>query len=1830
MEPVRYPATGSAGSGPATVPGSPSSCHLRVCYRMDARLPEGSVEPRAPGSGPKDGWIPVTPLTPYPHASLAGRPMVEIRSLRRLPAAVAIAAVLLPLAMLAGPGTGAPADVERFTVEVSPLDLVWHETPEGVRASLPGAVAPGVPGAPDLPQLPLGVDPPAGMRLASVEASVVRWEPLEPPAAVGRVVLEGVSADPAPAEPPARVGLGGYARGRRVDAIVLSPVQPAPGGGWRLAALIELTVRFLPDPGGPDARPLRPERPRPGVLSASTKDPATASEPFSPRFRPSLDGSPVELVIVTGESLVPEFERLAQWRTRSGIPSVVRTMDWVNANYEGSDTAERLRMFLRDAVNLWGATGVVLGGDSQIVPIRYGRTTFFFGEDIPTDLYFQCLDGSWNANGNDRFGEGTLVTVPTMLSDQADLLPDVYLGRVPVTTVDEARAWIDKILAYETEPPVDGAYPLSALLLAEVLFPQDWTPGSTIFFDGAELAESTAVLIGEGFEITKLYENYVPFTGALPETLPAVVNELNAGHGIVHHVGHGFHDNMAMGLGGGSITTPIVDQLVNGNRTFFLYSINCTSSAVDFDAIGEHFISNPNGGSVASVGSTRFDFPGTSESYDQEFYRLVFRDGVERLGEAAARAKVPYTGLAGSDNAHRWTQFTLIYFGDPMMRLWTAPPTPLEAEYIDDVSGLESEVSITVTDGGVPFPGAQVTLYKSDEFYASGPTDASGTVVLTIRTLPHGVPETASVTATAPNKIPFRGTLTIGPVSAPWAEPRLLATMVDDSPPGGNGNDRLEAGETALVGWRIQTDLGELTGVEITPTFDSTGLSVVEEVATFTSLAPGDSALHIVRMSLAPDAPDLTVARVILEVAADQGSWSVPDLLYLSAPRLEIYELVVEEITGDGDGVVEPGEEAAITPRLVNLGAGAAPPLTGVLAVASGDATVTRSIAEYPPIPAGGMGPGEGFEPFLVEVGDSPPTLSLAVAGGSVTALAGTLDLEPPGVPTLPVSFGGASSIRLSWTAPADTDLLRYVVYRSDSVDGPYERISGALENANAVYVDEPLPPLAPKFYRLAAQDSSGNLSPVSIPVRGTTTLPLEKNFPLRSGIGTPTSALVADIDGDGRLDVFTGGEHIYAFHGDGSELIDGDTDARTLGVWSDIETERGWWAAPSAGDLDGDGRLEVVAISFVEGLLAVWDGNGTLLPGWPRNTGPPAGTIALGSPALGDLDGDGTLEILVHASRAVYAFDRFGDEVLDGDGDPATDGVFFYTGSSASYATVAPFDFDGDGRVEVAVATRDSLFYLLDDDATVMPGFPVEFGGDLVSSPAIADLDGDSRYEMIFATGADSVEVLRDDGTRFPGWPQSALMNQDFFSSPAVADLDNDGDLEIAIVSGNTTVHVWHHDGVPVGGFPVRFYDDLGSSMAARGSPAAGNLDDDEDLEIVFGNQDGLVFALNLDGSLADGFPLRVGGGVEGGVLLYDVDADGWNELCVAGLDREVYLYQTSGEVLENPGWPMFHHDARRTGAVDVPVREGVVPALTLGVLQTAQLPDRASLYAVSTRRLVETPGFLVDGEPAAAEPVDDADRVYRVAVSLDPGTHTFEVTAVGPEATTAEADRTFDVLAPAAPGWRASAIFGVELGVDDPSSWPSRVVVAGAAPGESLPGWIPPGDGRRRFVGPTGHALDPGASVRFAVDEAWTGAAVSRWDGESWIDVPVSGFETGWVTARPRALGWFRLRAAAPPVAGGLSGVRAYPNPFRGASRIAFRLSANTRVRVEVFDVRGARVAVVADRAFAAGDHVVTWTGRDAAGTPAPPGVFFVRVAVPGGETRVQKVVRVSGGEE
>jgi hypothetical protein len=75
------------------------------------------------------------------------------------------------------------------------------------------------------------------------------------------------------------------------------------------------------------------------------------------------------------------------------------------------------------------------------------------------------------------------------------------------------------------------------------------------------------------------------------------------------------------------------------------------------------------------------------------------------------------------------------------------------------------------------------------------------------------------------------------------------------------------------------------------------------------------------------------------------------------------------------------------------------------------------------------------------------------------------------------------------------------------------------------------------------------------------------------------------------------------------------------------------------------------------------------------------------------------------------------------------------------------------------------------------------------------------------------------------------------------------------------------------------------------------------------------------------------------------------------------------------------------------------------------------------------------------------------------------------------------------------------------------------------------------------------------------------------------------------------------------------ASPNPFRLSTSIRFELAQAAPVRLEIFDVRGARVATLMDgRVLPAGGHATTWDGRDRAGRLAPAGVYLVRLEAAG----------------
>jgi hypothetical protein len=272
-----------------------------------------------------------------------------------------------------------------------------------LRVQLGGAVSVAPPGAPDLPWVAVSVPLATGETVLSwrwspapgqaLEASARIFPALQDrPSTEGGPVSPGPDAtiyggsDPYPAHPV--IYQGTQSRSGHPQALFLvCPFRWDPGSGalsWTPSGTLELETKPQDAAAGllpPSARPPLDTGPATAPrTSGAARDEGAGNVAFSLDHGfaatevPSLEGTPVEFVIVTSEDLAPGFNDLVQWKILNGIPTEVRTVEWIYDNYpQGVDNAEKIRLFLRDAYLYWGTRAVLLGGDPRHVPIRYAR-----------------------------------------------------------------------------------------------------------------------------------------------------------------------------------------------------------------------------------------------------------------------------------------------------------------------------------------------------------------------------------------------------------------------------------------------------------------------------------------------------------------------------------------------------------------------------------------------------------------------------------------------------------------------------------------------------------------------------------------------------------------------------------------------------------------------------------------------------------------------------------------------------------------------------------------------------------------------------------------------------------------------------------------------------------------------------------------------------------------------------------------------------------------------------------------------------------------------------------------------------------------------------------------------------------------------------------------------------------------------------------------------------------------------------------------------------------------------------------------------------------------
>ena len=379
-------------------------------------------------------------------------------------------------------------------------------------------------------------------------------------------------------------------------------------------------------------------------------------------------GQPYEHVTITSDSLTSAFVPLGNLiEDQMGMNDTAVAVEDIYDAYPGRDEPEKVRSFIRHAYENWGTTHVLLGGDDHVVPVRYAWARVWWAGVtmlVPTDWYYSCLDGDWDADGDDVFGE---------MGDSVDLLPDVHVGRAPVSTRESVSLFTGKLTGYCSD---STASYLGRILLA----------GFDI--DATTFGETTMELYDSLFvpqamkPASKVYDSH---TGNHKDT---VLSLLEQGQHLFVHDDHGNYYFMGCGSRnhGWSLRRHEMTGLANEDRLTIMMSLGCYTARFDsLDCILEHAFGAPNGGAVATVGHTRYSLYGRDRGQNPQ--RTLSALQIERLlGELFGHgghgsledftvAKASLASLADTSEPDRWCAYVLTLFGEPRMPVWVPEMT---------------------------------------------------------------------------------------------------------------------------------------------------------------------------------------------------------------------------------------------------------------------------------------------------------------------------------------------------------------------------------------------------------------------------------------------------------------------------------------------------------------------------------------------------------------------------------------------------------------------------------------------------------------------------------------------------------------------------------------------------------------------------------------------------------------------------------------------------------------------------------------------------------------------------------------------------------------------------------------------------------------------------------------------------------------------------------------------------------------------------------------------------------------------------------------------------
>lgn len=427
--------------------------------------------------------------------------------------------------------------------------------------------------------------------------------------------------------------------------------------------------------------------------------------------------STYDLIIITPKEFSSLLSSFIKHKNDIGIKTrSINVEDIYNQRYfvtYGRDKQEKIKLFIKNAVEKWGIEYVLLVGDIDKIPARYhhaayNRSKLKKQESMASisDLYYSDLyyaNGSfcdWDPNNNNIFGETNWEGV----TEEIDYYPDVYLGRLNCKTTKELEVVINKIITYEKDSDKewfdnivliggDTFTPLRCVLAGSGLRPKNILSqllynSSEIFLKEGEYMCDIVADSMKDFNQIKIYSsNIFPDESNKPLSNFYIRRAINDGAGFVYFSGHGNPSTYATykfpalfrkrPLIRGFSNIDVI-ALRNRDKLPIVVLDACSCGKLDdLSCIAWNFVKKDNGGAIATLACTNISYgyygstnaEGLNSYMASKFFESYDEDSAY-LGEMLVDAQNDYLNMHSTKYTYDYLIVSIWeIFGDPSLKV---------------------------------------------------------------------------------------------------------------------------------------------------------------------------------------------------------------------------------------------------------------------------------------------------------------------------------------------------------------------------------------------------------------------------------------------------------------------------------------------------------------------------------------------------------------------------------------------------------------------------------------------------------------------------------------------------------------------------------------------------------------------------------------------------------------------------------------------------------------------------------------------------------------------------------------------------------------------------------------------------------------------------------------------------------------------------------------------------------------------------------------------------------------------------------------------------------